>query len=100
MQFSGALKKMREGCKIQRDSWPITNYLTVFEDETILIHARGGWGVWKPKSEDLLAADWVEWRPLADPQNKLSFDKDRNEIEPVPMPHNLRDALLEGTPAP
>ena len=45
----------RNGETWQREGWSIHQYVRVYEDEALLIHAGRGWGTWKPKQEDLLA---------------------------------------------
>lgn len=97
--FTKALRKMRDGETWQREPWSIHQYIRVYEDEALLIHAGKGWGTWKPKQEDLLARDWVEWKPLVDPQQKMSFNERREAFTPVPMPDSLREKLLGAIPA-
>ena len=108
LSFGKALEKMRDGAIFQRADWGVHNYLRVFEGEALLIHAVGGWGMWKPKQVDLLACDWVLWKPLHNPQGKLKFTESKPLITDGShdtrsaselLDGNLRDALISGTPA-
>jgi len=108
LTFGKALEKMRDGAIFQRADWGVHNYVRVFEGEALLIHAVGGWGMWKPKQVDLLACDWVLWKPLHNPQGKLKFTENKPLITDGShdtrsaldlLEGNLRDALINGTPA-
>ena len=96
LTFGKALEKMRDGAIFQRADWGVHNYVRVFEGEALLIHAVGGWGMWKPKQVDLLACDWVLWKPLHNPQGKLKFTENKPLI--TDGSHDTRSALdlLEG----
>lgn len=94
MNFSTSLKRLREGDRMTRASWPSAMWVTLFENECILLHAGKGWGIWKPKQEDLLGVDWVHYQPLGDKQGKLHLETvTTDDRDCVPMPEGLRDQI-------
>ncbi len=92
MNFSSALKYLREGERLSRLYWPSGQWVTLFENECILLHARKSWGTWKPKQDDILAIDWVLYKPIGAKHGQLSLDtKERHDI--VVMPAAVRETL-------